>query len=293
MKRSRSILVLGSQGMLGHAVYGYLSACGWSIAGTQFTDPAAPWFLDATASPQTWRPLFAATACDYVINCIGILQHAINAADPASVGAAIRINALFPHLVAETAAAVGARVIHMSTDGVFAGGNTAPYLESDPPNCPDVYGRSKALGESGAANVLNIRCSIVGRDPFEHKGLLEWLLRQPDGAAVRGFRDQFWNGVTTRQFAQLCHEMIEQDAWDATLRLSRTHHFCPNPATTKYDLLCAWSEVTGKAVTILPAEDPVPNRSRILGTQFPCLSSLYSPRNQWRDILQELFESGA
>jgi len=48
--------------------------------------------------------------------------------------------------VAEAAAACGARLIHLSTDVVFAG-RAAPYTESDPPFAITDYGRMKADAE--------------------------------------------------------------------------------------------------------------------------------------------------
>jgi dTDP-4-dehydrorhamnose reductase len=293
MAKTAKILVLGSEGMLGQAVVGVLAGRGWAVSGTQFLHPTAPWYLDATAGPDSWEPLFAASQCDYVINCIGILKNAVDESDAGSVQQAIRVNALFPYEVAQAAAARGARVLHISTDGVFAGGRAEPYRESDPPDCTDHYGRTKALGECRAPNVLNIRCSIVGRDWVEHKGLLEWLLCQPEGGEVQGFRDQLWNGVTTVQFAQLCEVIIEHGAFDHTRRVSPVHHFCPNPIITKYDLLCAWRDVTGKQVAVRAAESRYPGGSRVLATQYDCLPSLYPPRAGWREILRELPLSGS
>src|SRR5213076_2163354 len=106
----------------------------------------------------------------------------------------------------------GARVLHISTDGVFAGAAGA-CAEDAPHDCPDVYGKTKSLGEVTAREVLTLRCSIVGPDPSARRGLLEWFLGLPDGMEVTGYTDSLWNGVTSLQLANLCQRIIQQDAF--------------------------------------------------------------------------------
>jgi dTDP-4-dehydrorhamnose reductase len=57
-------------------------------------------------------------------------------------------NAEAPGRLALAAKAVGARIIHVSTDYVFDGAKEAPYVEADPINPQSVYGRTKAEGEA-------------------------------------------------------------------------------------------------------------------------------------------------
>src|ERR1017187_4844085 len=66
------------------------------------------------------------------------------------------INATAPRILAEEAKSIGAVVVHYSTDYIFDGSKPTPYVESDPANPLNVYGRSKLAGEmalsaSGAA----------------------------------------------------------------------------------------------------------------------------------------------
>jgi dTDP-4-dehydrorhamnose reductase len=69
---------------------------------------------------------------------------------------AFAINATAPGVLAEEARKIGAAMVHYSTDYIFDGTGTNAYVESDPPNPLNVYGRSKlggelALSASGAA----------------------------------------------------------------------------------------------------------------------------------------------
>ena len=60
---------------------------------------------------------------------------------------AIAINATGPQILAEEAKALGAALIHYSTDYVFDGSKPTPYVESDATGPLNVYGESKLAGE--------------------------------------------------------------------------------------------------------------------------------------------------
>jgi dTDP-4-dehydrorhamnose reductase len=61
------------------------------------------------------------------------------------------INAATPSAMAAEAAALGAKLVHYSTDYVFGGDNATPYIEEDPTGPRNVYGASKLAGERGIA----------------------------------------------------------------------------------------------------------------------------------------------
>jgi dTDP-4-dehydrorhamnose reductase len=81
---------------------------------------------------------------DLVINCA-----AYNKVDQAEdePRVALTVNAFAVRVLARAAAEVGATLVHYSTDFVFDGRSTRPYVESDPPRPLSVYGQSKLLGE--------------------------------------------------------------------------------------------------------------------------------------------------
>jgi dTDP-4-dehydrorhamnose reductase len=60
---------------------------------------------------------------------------------------AMLVNAAGPGFLAAEAQARGALLVHYSTDYVFDGTKTSPYVETDPTNPLSVYGQSKLAGE--------------------------------------------------------------------------------------------------------------------------------------------------
>jgi dTDP-4-dehydrorhamnose reductase len=64
-----------------------------------------------------------------------------------------RVNGIAPGIMAEEALALGAGLIHYSTDYVFPGSGQTPYQETDPTGPQGVYGQSKLEGEHAIAQV--------------------------------------------------------------------------------------------------------------------------------------------
>ncbi|MFN7166894.1 MAG: dTDP-4-dehydrorhamnose reductase [Pannonibacter sp.] len=74
--------------------------------------------------------------------------------------AALLINAEGAGFLASAAAKAGAPILHLSTDFVFAGDKSSPYLETDPVGPTGAYGRTKLAGERAVADA-NPRHAIL------------------------------------------------------------------------------------------------------------------------------------
>jgi len=98
--------------------------------------------------PETVKAAFNAFQPDIVINAA-----AYTAVDKAESEpeAAMRLNADAPALLAKLSAASGAPILHLSTDYVFAGDKTSPFVETDPVDPAGAYGHSKLEGERRVA----------------------------------------------------------------------------------------------------------------------------------------------
>src|SRR6185295_17855535 len=130
--------------------------------------------LDVT-DEDACRRMLDARRPDVVVNCIGVIKQRDAAQDPIP---SITINALLPHRLAAWLRPWNGRLIHFSTDCVFSG-RRGRYREDDPSDAEDLYGKSKFLGEVRyAPHALTLRTSIIGRELFHHKSLLDWFLAQ-------------------------------------------------------------------------------------------------------------------
>lgn len=134
------ILVLGSQGQVGWELarsllpLGQVTALGRDEANL--------------ADPDGLRQAVRAYAPDLIVNAA-----AYTAVDKAETDEplAMAVNGIAPGILAEEAKRHKALLIHYSTDYVFDGMSSRPYLETDPTNPQSAYGRSKLAGEEAIA----------------------------------------------------------------------------------------------------------------------------------------------
>lgn len=213
---------------------------------------------------------------DAVLNAIGLVKQLPEGQSPA---AAIRLNALFPHEVAQACDARGCRLVHVSTDCVFSGALAAParYRECDVPDARDVYGRSKLLGEVTAAPHITLRTSIVGRELERASGLMEWFARQA-GGRVDGYTQARFSGFTTRELSRLVGRVL-LDHTD----LTGLWHVAADPID-KYALLLRMREVLGIDCEVTPRDEPVINRA-LDASRFEQATGYRAPN--WDDMLEE------
>jgi dTDP-4-dehydrorhamnose reductase len=132
-------LVLGSTGQLAtHLRELWPQATFWSRADADLADPRS-----LRGKIEWARPSAIVIAAAYT---------AVDKAE-SEPELAWRVNAEAPAEIARAAAALDVPLVHVSTDYVFDGNKSEPYVETDPVAPLNVYGRSKLGGELAVASI--------------------------------------------------------------------------------------------------------------------------------------------
>jgi dTDP-4-dehydrorhamnose reductase len=251
---SGKVLVLGATGMLGNAVFRYLSADKeLQVSGTLQNPGGKRFFADDLQNNlianvnvldfDTLIGVFERIRPDVVINCIGLIKQLADAKDPLS---ALPINAMLPHRLAKLCSLSGARLVHVSTDCVFSG-NKGMYTEADPSDAEDLYGKSKYIGEvHGLPHALTLRTSIIGHELSGHVGLIDWFLSQE--GRVKGYAKAIFSGLPTVELARIMHAFVLPNP-----ALSGLYHLSAEPID-KYSLLKQVAETYRKKIEIVADE---------------------------------------
>jgi dTDP-4-dehydrorhamnose reductase len=281
------ILILGGTGMLGHKLLQYFLP---RFPGTKCTihrqaNDAPHSRIAMFQGPQVIEGIDVADfdrlshllmrlKPDFVVNCIGIIKQRDEAASYIST---INVNSLLPHKLAELSSKWGGRLIDFSTDCVFSG-RRGMYKEGDLSDAQDLYGKTKALGETTEANALTIRTSIIGRELVNHRSLLDWFLSNK-GGRVSGYRKSIYSGVTTNHLAEVVADIILNYP-----QLQGVYQVATEPIS-KYDLLCLLREAYALEVEIDPIDGEDVNRS-MDGSRFRIATGHVCP--PWPTLVQQL-----
>lgn len=138
-----NILVVGANGQLGRTLRDASSASENRFIFTDVISEDGVISLDAS-DPSAVKDIVGANDVDVIINCAGYTD--VNKAEE-DEDKARKLNAGLPAVLAAAAKEADAVLLHISTDYVFDGKSSVPYLETDAPAPLGVYARTKREGE--------------------------------------------------------------------------------------------------------------------------------------------------
>ncbi|KVT83615.1 dTDP-4-dehydrorhamnose reductase [Burkholderia ubonensis] len=215
--------------------------------------------------------------------------------------AAMRVNAIAPGVLAEEAKALGAALIHYSTDYVFDGAKASPYLETDTPAPLNVYGSSKLAGERAIAAVGG--AAIVFRTSWVYGSrgrnfLLTMLRLAAERPELKIVADQFGAPTWANTIAAMTSHVVAQAfaaddalAWWASR--SGVYHLTAGGGASWHGFASAIVDLANLAsrpsVVPIPSSDyPTPAKrpvnSRLSNDKLARTFGLVAP--DWRDALE-------
>ncbi len=278
------VLIVGATGMLGHKLMQGLSSR-HLVLGTirERENPYAELkgfnlFTDVNVENLDSIENVINKECpDIVINCVGIIKQLEESKNALTT---IKINALLPHQMAELCDKVNAKLIHISTDCVFSGKANRPYLESDPSDADDLYGKSKFLGELNSNKHLTLRTSLIGPELRGKKSLVEWVFSQK-GRQVKGYRNALFTGLTTLEISRVILKIIESN-----IDLCGVYHLSANEIS-KFDLVSLINERYDLNIDIVEESQFKCDR-RLNSDRFRAATGYNPP--EWREMIREMSE---
>jgi dTDP-4-dehydrorhamnose reductase len=210
--------------------------------------------------------------------------------------AARHVNTEGPANLAGSAAAVGARLVHLSTDFVFDGASSRPYLPDDPTNPLSVYGSTKRDGELAVRATLPeavvLRTAWV-YDAIGRNFLLTMLRLMRERGTVRVVADQFGTPTAAHSLAEAVWAIIARPA------VTGTHHWTDSGVASWYDFAVAIAEesasagkgsVTVNVIPISTADYATPAKRpgfSVLDTTATSAALELTPRH-WRQNLRQV-----
>ena len=279
------ILVMGATGMIGSSMLRVLTHHKtWDVYGTVRNTSANSYCLDEISKKifknvdcenTDIAQLFYKIKPSVVINCIGLTKHLPDADDPLR---AIPMNSLWPHRLNMYCKEYNVRLIHISTDCVFSG-TKGNYIENDPSDAKDMYGKSKFIGEVTGEQVVTLRTSTIGHELYTRNGLLEWFLSQE--GKCRGYAKAIFSGLPATTLAEVIRDYVIPDK-----RLSGLYHVS-GPVISKYDLLNIIAKAYNKVIDIEYDESFKIDRSLNSG-KFNKLTGYIAP--DWTNLVKSMHE---
>lgn len=280
--KNRKVLITGARGQLGIELQAAPPAAtaisAIDLQELDLTDAAA-----TAAYVQRLQP-------DWIINCA-----AYTAVDEAESEAelAYRVNRDGARHLALAAQACGARLIQISTDFVFDGRKSSPYLPDDVPNPLSVYGRSKLAGEQAVATASDGDALIV-RTAWLYsahgnnfvKTMLRLMQERPQ---LRVVADQVGTPTSAASLAGALWKLIEARA------AGGTYHYTDGGVASWYDFACAIRELGQQRLDrALAAVVPIRTQDYPSAAQRPAYSvmdktetyALTGTAIYWRDALR-------
>jgi dTDP-4-dehydrorhamnose reductase len=290
----RPILVIGASGQVGGELVRLLAA-----AGRVHAPASAELNL---ADEDSIRDVVRGVRPRWIVNAAGYT--AVDRAE-SEPGAAFAINARAPGVLGEEAAKIGAAVLHYSTDYVFSGEGTRPYVETDETGPLGVYGASKLAGEqalaaSGAAHLIFRTSWVYGATGKNFLLTILRLTRERQQISI--VDDQHGAPTWARELARLAATVLASTPTEeAAHAMSGIYHAAGQGETTWFGFTQEALRLRRQAEPGVPFAEllPIPTSEYPTPAKRPANSRLNCAKLErifgfqfmpWRRALEEVLE---
>jgi dTDP-4-dehydrorhamnose reductase len=251
-------------------------------------------------NPDSVRTWIRETAPDLIVNAAAYT--AVDKAESESA-LALKINGEAPGVMAEEAKKLGALLAHYSTDYVFDGTKTVPYVETDAPHPLGAYGRTKLAGDqaiqaTGCAHLIFRLCWVYGARGNNFLLTMQRLARERE--KLRVVRDQIGCPTWSRMIAETTALALRQtDTAEKARALSGVYHLCASGQTSWHgfasaivDLMPAEGKKCREVEAIASAEYPTPTKRPACSVMSTAkLERVFALRlPDWHESLRQVLE---
>lgn len=275
MSGTKTLILLGANGMLGSDLTAEASHRGWTVVGLDL--PA----FDITHADHLRK---AIPHGGLIVNCAAYTNVEKAEAEPPL---AEKVNAEAVGMLGEIAQKTEASVLHISTDFVFDGTLARPYVETDAAHPLSAYGRSKWHGEQVLA-ASGCRHCIVRVEWTYGKHGINFIKKLLDaaraGKPLRVVDDQVGAPTATTEVAVALCDLIAKGMPQGVFHLAASGY------TSRFEMTKFMFETLNMPVNLSPCKtsDFPSAAQRPLNSRFNCgklESHLGRPMKPWQDVL--------
>lgn len=270
MANTDIIWLTGAKGFLGSALAPRLEKAGYTVAATdEELSVCEPERLEAFA--QEVQP---AT----IINCAGIRRDATGLSNRIK---AYEVNALGARNVALAANSIGATIVQISSDDVYALRQAEPVNEFDNPHPDTPYGKSKRAGEMMVRDTTPDHIIIRSSWVYHQRGgqLFDILSAAKAGKKYQARTDQFASPTSVSLYTKFLLKAIERKA-------TGTFHIAGKGSASRYEFASAVLDALGydPESILVPTKDAKTAENLVLESLM--LEMFGAELPTWQDDLQ-------
>lgn len=197
------------------------------------------------------------------------------------------VNGIGTYNMALAAREVGAKLVYISTAGVFDGNKVGPYTETDQPNPQNYYGRSKYVGELVVQSMLEDyiigrACWIFGGGPGKDKKFVAKIISMLDRPEIKAVNDAYGSPTSAKDMVQAIKKLISEDA-------RGLYHLSNKGSCSRFEVAQVIVDTLKPGLKLTPVGlDYFPGAYRVKNETMSSKVPLMRP---WKEALMEYLET--